>query len=141
MARQVSFSINQGATYTANIPLYDVTGSVIILTGYTVSGHMATSYYSYENAFGADASPIIQFTCSIVDATNGIIQLSLTATQTAGLSTDDYVYTVSITDVAGNVTRVLNGVITINPDITLIIVPPAETSTWQHIRGESMIVL
>ena len=50
--------------------------------------------------------------------TSGVIVMSLTATQTAVLKSGRYVYDLQITAADTTVTRVLEGVITIRPEVT-----------------------
>jgi hypothetical protein len=53
------------------------------------------------------------------DATSGIVTLSLTDTQTSSLDDARYVYDVEIVnDSSGAVTRVIEGIITVRPNVT-----------------------
>ena len=53
------------------------------------------------------------------DAASGVIALELTATQTAALDAERYVYDVEITQTStGTVTRVIEGLITVRPNVT-----------------------
>jgi len=53
------------------------------------------------------------------DATSGIVALSLTAAQSAALDAERYVYDVEITQTStGTVTRVIEGLITVRPNVT-----------------------
>ena len=65
------------------------------------------------------ASTATDFTVSIADPpSNGQIDCQLTATQTAALEEGRYVYDVEVTSDTGTVTRVIEGIITINPNVT-----------------------
>ena len=53
------------------------------------------------------------------DATSGVVGLSMTAAQTAALDAERYVYDVEITQTStGIVTRVIEGIITVRPNVT-----------------------
>jgi len=52
------------------------------------------------------------------DATTGVVTLSLTATETAALDAERYVYDLEITSGAA-VTRVIEGIITVRPQVTV----------------------
>ena len=60
------------------------------------------------------------FTCTVAgDATTGVVSLSLTAAQTTALDDGRYVYDLEIEQTGtGNVTRVIEGVITVRPNVT-----------------------
>ena len=53
------------------------------------------------------------------DAASGVVALEMTATQTAALDAERYVYDVEITQTStGTVTRVIEGLITVRPNVT-----------------------
>ena len=80
------------------------------LTGYTAASQLRKNYTS-------TASTTILSTIQ-TPATNGVIVLSLSSTQTAGLKSGRYVYDLQITAGDGTVSRVVEGVITIRPEVT-----------------------
>lgn len=111
MAAYVELYADQGATFNNIINLSDdITNSVINITGYSVSSQMRRSYYS-TNATAT-------FTCTITDAANGEIKLSLTAGQTANIKSGRYLFDVNIVDTGGITNRVLEGIITVTPSVT-----------------------
>jgi len=57
-------------------------------------------------------------TAIATDRTTGILSISLTANQTAALDPERYVYDVEITSGTGSVTRVLEGIITVRPEVS-----------------------
>jgi hypothetical protein len=69
---------------------------------------MRKSYYS--------ANATATFSTAVYPAT-GVIELSLTAAQTANISPGRYVYDTIITN-AGTVTRVLEGIVDVSPRVT-----------------------
>ena len=103
--------IDQGSTFSKQITVYETDGSTIQnLTGYTAASQIRKNYTStaYTTILATIQTP----------ATNGVIVMSLTATQTAVLKSGRYVYDLQITAADTTVTRVLEGVITIRPEVT-----------------------
>ena len=52
------------------------------------------------------------------DAATGVVTLSLTAAETTALDAERYVYDLEITSSVGAVTRVIEGLITVRPQVT-----------------------
>jgi hypothetical protein len=109
MATVRNIVIDQGTTFTLSITVSDFTDTPINLTGYTLRSQMRKSYNS--NTYTA-------FTVTSDEPTEGEINLSLTATQTSALRYGRYVYDVEIVSSTGVVTRVLEGIVTVNPEVT-----------------------
>ena len=110
MASILNQVIDQGATYSKQITVYENDGTTIQdLTSYTSTAYIRKNYTS-------TAKEIINATNN--SPTNGIIVMSLTAVQTAALKSGRYVYDLQITAADTTVTRVLEGIITIKPEVT-----------------------
>ena len=110
MASILNQVIDQGATFSKQITVYETDGTTVQnLTNYTVTSQLRKNYTStaYTTINATNNSP-----------TNGIIVMSLTAVQTAALKSGRYVYDLQIAAADGTVTRVIEGVITINPEVT-----------------------
>lgn len=109
MASISNLFVDQGSAYSNIITVAATTGLPLDLTDYTVASQMRKSYSSstYHN-----------FTASIYDATNGKVRLQLTSTQSAGITPGRYLYDVEITDPNGSKTRVIEGIVTVTPEIT-----------------------
>jgi len=109
----------QGATWELILTLTDNSDNPIDLTDYIVRGQVRKSYQS---------SIAYNFTCSIVDAINGKISISMPASLTASIpSADDknpkapdntYVYDIEIESRNNVVTRILEGNLYIDPEVT-----------------------
>ena len=111
MAAYAELYLDQGTTFNNVINLTDdVTNAYINVSGYVVRSQMRRSYYS------ANASANI--TCTITDAANGEITMSMTAANTANLKAGRYLYDLEVTDTSGNVSRILEGVISVTPEVT-----------------------
>lgn len=111
MAAYTEIIMDQGTTFNTEITLNDDTSSAPInLSGYIVRSQMRRSYYS------ANASAT--FTCTITDAANGELTLSLTDGQTSNIKAGRYLFDLETVDTSNVVTRVLEGIITVTPGVT-----------------------
>ena len=111
MAAIANLTIEQGATFTSDVTVKDAQGNAFNLTGYTAVAKLAKGFASTKTR--------TNMTTSIAtDATTGVVTLSLTATETAALDAERYVYDLEITSGAA-VTRVIEGIITVRPQVTV----------------------
>jgi len=111
MAAVANLSIDQGATFTSDITVKDINGNVFDLTGYTAVAKLAKGYSSTRTRTAMT-------TAFATDRTTGVLTISLTATQTAALDPERYVYDVEIISSSNTVTRVLEGIITVRPEVS-----------------------
>jgi hypothetical protein len=109
MAAFSEIVIEQGATFNTTINVEDTAGAAINLYGYTANSMMRKSYYS-------SSATII--TSTVTGTANGEVTLSVSATNTAGLTPGRYVYDVIITSPTSVVTRVVEGIVTVLPSVT-----------------------
>ena len=112
MAIAQNIEIDQSSDYLKQFIAKDDTGTVINLTGSTVTSQVRKSYGTTTNA--------ATFTCAIVTATAGTFTLALTDVQTAvgTLERGRHVYDVIVTDSSGNKTRVQEGIAVVSPGVT-----------------------
>ena len=111
MAAIANLTIDQGATFSSDVTVKDAQDNAFNLTGYTASAKLAKGFASTRTR--------TNMTTSIAtDATTGVVTLSLTATETAALDAERYVYDLEITSGA-TVTRVIEGIITVRAQVTL----------------------
>lgn len=111
MAAYVELFVDQGTNFNNVINLTDdITNLNVNVQGYTVISQMKRSYYS------ANASANI--TCSITNALNGEITMTMNANTTANIKAGRYLFDMRITDRDGVVSRVLEGIITVTPRIS-----------------------
>lgn len=111
MASIANLYIDQGSTYSNIITVASSTGSALDLTGYTVASQMRKSYSS---------STSYAFTASVYDAANGKVRLQLSAATSSSIPAGRWLYDVEITSTSGSKTRVVEGIVTITPQITQI---------------------
>lgn len=111
MGAFVELFMDQGTTFNTIINLSDdLTNANINVSGYTVRSQMRRSYYSVN----ATANMI----CTITDSANGEITLSLSANTTANIKAGRYLFDLETVDTLGTVTRPLEGIITVTPEVT-----------------------
>ena len=104
-----NFTIEQGTTFSRVLTLQE-NSSAMNLTGYSVASQMRSTH---------DSSTVVAtFSGSVTNASSGQITLSLTNSQTSAIDEAIYVYDVEITSGAGAVTRILEGNITVTPEVT-----------------------
>ena len=111
MATISNLYVDAGATYSNIITVTASNGQALDLTSYTVASQMRKSYSS---------STVYAFTSSVYDAANGKIRLQLTNTQSEAIPAGRWLYDVEITSPSGTKTRVVEGIVTVNPQITQI---------------------
>lgn len=107
MATQVNLLIDQGATFSTVIDLVDENGVPVNLSSYTGASQLRRHYTS---------SNATSFSVSLTS--NGVVTLALTANQTASLTAGRYVYDVEVTDTGGIVSRIVEGIVTVTPNVT-----------------------
>ena len=111
MAGFVELYIDQGTSFTNIINLTDdITNASINTAGYTITSQMRRSYYS--------ANATANITCTITNAANGEVTLSLTSGETANIKAGRYVFDVKVNDNLSTITRILEGIITVIPQVS-----------------------
>ena len=108
MAIKANLVIDQGTTYSTDLNLTDENGDALVLSGYSANSQIRKHYTSSNS---------VSFTTSI-NANAGIITLSLTANQTANLTGGRYVYDVELTDASNSISRKVEGIVTVTPQVT-----------------------
>jgi hypothetical protein len=105
-----NINIEQGSTWSLRLEIDSSVDVDMDLTGYTLASKIGKSYY--------DPDPI-SMTTAYVSQSEGIFNISLSATQTNALdAAHEYIYDVEITSSTGVVTRMIQGRATISPSIT-----------------------
>ena len=111
MATISNLYVDQGSDYTTIITVTSAGNVPLNLTGYTVKSQMRKSYSS---------SIFHNFTSTIYDAPSGRIKIALTAAQSELIVAGRWLYDVEITNGVGVKKRVVEGVVTVTPQITQI---------------------
>lgn len=108
MATKANLIIDQGATFSTSINLTDDEDNPVDLTNYTGAAQLRKHYTS---------STYTSFVVTLGGNT-GTVLLSLTANATANLTAGRYVYDCEVTANTGVISRVVEGIITVNPQVT-----------------------
>ena len=103
--------LEKGTDFTTTITLADVNGDPYVLTNVIAKSQIRKSYYS--------TSPAANFVITINDPTNGVIVMSLDSPTTSNIAAGRYVYDVVIKNSANTVTRVLEGIVNVLPQVTI----------------------
>lgn len=109
MATVSNLFVDAGADYSTIITVAATNGQPLNLTGYSVASQMRKSYAS---------STVYNFTTSLYDASQGKVRLQLSNSQSSAIPAGRWLYDVEITSPSGTKTRVLEGIVTVTPEIT-----------------------
>jgi hypothetical protein len=123
-AGSYEMSIEQGAAFSLLLTITDSEAARVDLTGHTFRGQIRKTYSSTDI--------VVSFTFTLSDqtsgATRGQVTVSLTATQTAAITVDaasgqtrpetKYIYDIESETGAGVVTRWLQGLVKVSPEVT-----------------------
>jgi hypothetical protein len=107
MATKVNLVVDQGSTFQTSITFNDETGNTINFSAFTGLAQMRKHFTSSNST---------SFSVSLTS--NGVITLGLNADQTGNLVPGRYVYDLEVTDTANNVSRLIEGVVTVTPNVT-----------------------
>lgn len=111
MAAYVELYIDQGTSFHNIINLTDdTTNTPINVYGYTVTSQMRRSYNS--------ANISANITCTLSNVSNGEITMTMTAANTANIKAGRYVFDVKAVDNNNSTSRILEGMITVTPQVT-----------------------
>lgn len=102
--------VDQGATFDYRINLKNPDGSGMNVANNVFSGQVRKSYYSRKQT----ANLVI----NVVDASNGNVNIYLSAANTANIAAGRYVYDVKMVTPANVVTRISEGILTVTPQVT-----------------------
>ncbi len=107
MATKVNLFVDQGATFSTTVDFVDAANAVIDFSTYTGAGQIRKHYTS---------NTAVELGINL--ANTGVVTLSLTANQTANMTAGRYVYDVEVIDVANVTSRIIEGIVTVNPNVT-----------------------
>jgi hypothetical protein len=111
LATVANIFIDQGSDYSNIITVAATSGQALDLSGYSVASQIRKSYTS---------SVSYNFTSSVYNATQGKVRIQLTAAQSELITPGRYLYDVEITSSGGAKRRVVEGIVTITPQITQV---------------------
>ena len=108
MALTANFEIDQGSDHGISFRLRDENNIPVDLFGYTGRSKMRKTY---------DTAKSQDFTV-IINAVSSSVNLLIAATSTAKLEAGQYVYDVELVSAANLVTRIVEGIVTVTPQVT-----------------------
>lgn len=111
VAGKYNIIIEQGATYELTVTIKQPNRIPMDLTGYIGRSQIRKSFDSAT----ITASFVITF---FEPRTDGKVMLSLTNVATSGIPTDNYVYDFEVESPDGKVFRILQGEVSISPEVT-----------------------
>lgn len=103
-------TLDQGTTFETTLDLAADDGTPINLTNYAFQAQIRKSYYS--------ANATANITTTIADAVNGKLRLSMTSANTANVKAGRYLYDVKMTTSSGVTSRIIEGIITVTPQVS-----------------------
>ena len=103
-------TIDQGATFETSIDLVGDDGAAINIAGYIFQGQIRKSYYS--------TNVTANLTITTISNTAGNVHVSLDPATTANIKAGRYLYDVKMTDTENIVTRIVEGIITVTPQVS-----------------------
>ena len=114
MASQIQQNINisAGVGFTKQFTALNEDRSAKDLTGYTVLARMAKHSGAVDALKSTNDAPVwryIDFTTSLVNATNGVYSITIPASTTLKLKEGKYVFSIVFKDASDNYTNVMEG--------------------------------
>ena len=104
--------IEQGEDFNIDITLDSINGNTYSIVGSNVKSEIRKSHWS--------ANSVASFNATVKDGPLGIINLSLTANTTQNLPYGRYVYDVFLTNSGHTRSKIIGGIIYIDPSSTKI---------------------
>lgn len=110
MASFLELYCDQGTDFNFTLDVTNDDGTAIDLTDYRITSSIRKSFYS--------ASVTANLTVTVLNAVSGNVALSMNAATTSKIKAGRYLYDVKMKDSSNNVSRVIEGIITVYPQIT-----------------------
>ena len=109
MSAQNNLTLDQGTSFTYYVYLIDSVGVAVDLTGFTGNSQLRTSYTS--NVY-------LTMNVQVSTVNTGLITLSMNTSTTSLLTASKYLYDVKLTSNNNVVSRLMEGVISVNKNVT-----------------------
>ena len=108
MGTKVNIVIDQGTDFATTVSLTHSEGAQLNLTGMSAASQIRKTFSSSNS---------VAFTTALAN-NNGTLTLSLNNATTSSLSAGRYDYDVELTDSASVKSRILEGMVTVTPEVT-----------------------
>lgn len=102
--------LDQGTTYNVDINMILNNQLPYDLSNSTAKAQIKKSYYN--------PTVIAEFVVTMPDPPTGVINISMDAETSANIAPGRYVYDVLMKDAANNVSRVVEGILNVSPQVT-----------------------
>lgn len=109
MAAKANIVIDQGSDFSTIITISDENDIPVDITDYTFAAK-AKKHYTSSTSYS--------FVCNVGSGSDGELLLSMTANTTSNIAAGRYVYDCEMTDSDGKITRILEGILTVTPQVT-----------------------
>jgi len=110
MAIKANIVIDQGTNFTSQVSITDENDEPYDLTDHTAKAQMRKNYL---------ASSFVEFNAVIPSPANtGIVTLTMDSTKTGSIEPGRYLYDVIVINSSNNVSRAVEGIVTVTPAIT-----------------------
>ena len=110
MAQFVELVIDQGTDFSFDLDLTTDDGTPINVTGYSFTSSIRKSYYS--------SSATANLNVAVANAVGGNVIFSMNSATTANIKAGRYLFDVKSKDAANSTSRLVEGIITVNPQVT-----------------------
>lgn len=110
MAQFIELDVDQGTDFNFDLDLTNDDGTALNVANYTFSSSIRKSYYS--------SSVTANLTVQVISAANGNVILSMNAATTSNIKAGRYLFDVKQVDNSNTTTRLVEGVITVLPQVT-----------------------
>jgi hypothetical protein len=106
----VELFVDQGTDYQTNMDLKRDDGTPMSVAGYSFTGQIRKSYYS--------TNPTANLVITATDAPNGNLSLTMNSSVTTNIAPGRYVYDVKMMDTSNVTIRIMEGIITVTPQVS-----------------------
>jgi len=106
----VELTVDQGTSFENTLDLLNDDGTPYNLTNCSLTGQLRKSYYS--------SNATANLTINVITAANGNANITMNAATTTNITAGRYLYDIKLTDANNNVTRIVEGILTITPQVT-----------------------
>ena len=107
MAKKLNLVIDQGSDFVSSFAITGPDDASVDLSTYTG-----------QSQFRKHATSMLFHSINVDLQANGVVELTMSSSETAEVEPGRYLYDVEITDALNNVTRILEGTVTVTPNIT-----------------------
>lgn len=107
MAQKVNIVLDQGTTFSTTYTFTGDNNDPIDFTGYTAAAQMRKSYASNSS-----------FAFTVGLSNSGVVALTMNAATSSSITAGRYVYDLQVTDLNGVTSRLVEGIVTVTPQVT-----------------------